>query len=176
MRIVILSLFSVFSSSLPVHTEGEQKSPATLDRNHFRIKLERIGEAADGFEVWRLQLWTADQRYVAVLSADANVTDLGLTKPQPETKLHHVDIRFVISSTGLAQEPNGPPQRDVETWIRIAGNKVASSRSTEKVAAAVRWKDIVQLSPISRVYGSNRKVLLGKINHRRLEIEVRLSD
>jgi hypothetical protein len=65
---------------------------------------------------------------------------------------------------------------EVETWVRIPWERkgaVATSRTTQDIPGETPWTKIVEISPRSGVGRMGKKVLLGKINGKRLELEVR---
>jgi hypothetical protein len=148
---------------------GAKDGGKGLDKAHFRLKVERVGEPAYGFEMYRIRVWTVDKKQFSIES-DNGVSQGGKMGLEKDSKLYRGEARIIISSLGVFGNMN-----KIETWIRISwGKDVTTSRRHDLVLQETPWSKIVEITPQAGLHKIDQTITLGKINGRPLEVGIDL--
>jgi hypothetical protein len=131
------------------------------------MKVERVGEPADGFDIFRIRVWTVDKKGFSILPENG-VSLGGTMQLEKETKLFRGEARLIISCLAVLDDG-----KEVETWVHFSStDRVSSSRLRQRIPRETPWSRIVDIAPRSGVYKIEQRLRLGKINGKPLEIEI----
>jgi hypothetical protein len=115
-----------------------------LDGSNYRLRVEPILDGAEDLAIYRIQIWTLGKRNVYLhLGKGKDITQEGLSRPEPESKLHRAEFVVVVSLRPADNLGARGQQLQLERSLRVRGG--GAMVLTDTVDAKTQLRRVVQI-------------------------------
>src|SRR5689334_9619621 len=115
-----------------------------LDRDSYRLKVETILEPTDKLAIYRVQVWTVDERKVSFGFEDWQVGQGGLPRRETDGKLYRTDFVPLFSLDG-AEKGERDGKVELELRCMVNGSR-GMFRMIQEVDASMSLSKLLDIT------------------------------
>lgn len=143
-----------------------------LDSTHYRLKIEPILEPTGKVAIYRVQIWTRDERKVYLHSNGGQLTQEGLFRRNAGDELFRAD--FVLLA--CLREPRDLDKRGAKCQLEfryLVGGAPGMTVVTEDADSSLQLSRVLEFRPLNGIHKVTEKTAIGRFRGKLLEVEVK---